>query len=199
MTTKLLTYYTKLFEFGKLEYVTESVKMYDYFQYFLDYNYSSAEELWDYVITTSQAELKSSQAAILLADHVLALFIAKSEQKAAKLITENISIRAAVYQLSPNPHTWFPLTVLVNLIMSGKLVQADEILKPLSRNTAIEGGFGAAMGKVVEAVISQLIAKSAGKPKVEMSKKLSKFLLEYITKLKGASRSLLEQRIKEVS
>jgi hypothetical protein len=200
MNTKLIRYYDKIFEFGRVDPLAEPDKVYDFFDFLLEYNFELAGEIWEYLLESKKTALQSSQVIISLVDKVLILFSQKSEQKTAKLLNENTVIRTAVYQLSADADNEFNLSVICNILLSSKIESSEEFLKALQKNTAMSGGFAGAMRQIVDNVIDSLRIKAAEKnTPVKMQKKLAALLMNYISKTKGAHKAILTQKIKEVT
>lgn len=200
MNTKLIKYYDKIFEFGRVDPLSEPEKVYDFFNYMLDYSFEQAGEIWEYLLESKKSALQSSQVVISLVDKVLLLFAEKSEQKTIKLLIENTVIRTAVYQLSANADSKFTLSIICNILLSSKMDTSEDFLKVLQKNTVIKNGFAGAMKKIINSVIETLRIKAAEKDiPVKMQKKLSTLLLSYVSKIKGAHKAVLTQKIKEVT
>lgn len=200
MNTKLIKYYDEIFDFGKVDPLFQPDKMYDFFTYMLDYSFDQAGEIWEYLLESRKSALQSSQVVISLVDKVLALFAAKSEQKTARLLIENSVIRTAVYQLSSKADSDFNLSVICNILLSSKIEASEDFLKVLQKNTAIKNEFAGAMKKIIDNVIDSLRIKAAEKnTPVKMQKKLATLLMSYVTKIKGPTKAVLTQKIKEVT
>lgn len=200
MNAKLIKYYDEIFDFGKVDPLSQPDKMYDFFTYMLDYSFDQAGEIWEYLLESRKSALQSSQVVISLVDKVLALFAAKSEQKAAKLLIENSVIRTAVYQLSSKADSDFNLSVICNILLGSRIEASEDFLKVLQKNTAIKNEFAGAMKKIIDNVIDSLRIKAAGKnTPVKMQKKLAALLMSYVSKIKGPTKAVLTQKIKEVT
>jgi len=200
MNTKTIKYYDKIFEFGRVDPLSEPDKVYDFFSYMLDYSFDLAGEIWEYLLESKKFALQSSQVIISLVDKVLILFADKSEQKTAKLLSENLVVRTAVYQLSANADSKFTLAVICNILLSSKIETSEDFLKVLQKNTVIKNGFAGAMKEIINSVIETLRIKAAEKNiPVKMQKKLATLLMSYVSKIKGAHKAVLTQKIKEVT
>ena len=149
MNTKTIKYYDKIFEFGRVDPLSEPDKVYDFFSYMLDYSFDLAGEIWEYLLESKKFALQSSQVIISLVDKVLILFADKSEQKTAKLLSENLVVRTAVYQLSANADSKFTLAVICNILLSSKIETSEDFLKVLQKNTVIKNGFAGAMKEII--------------------------------------------------
>ena len=202
MNSKLMKYYETMLNFGKADYVTEPKLLHKFIAYLLDYDYQIAFDMWEYVLIKESDLVSDPKYARSFGDEVLNLFMAKGEPKAVKAINDSLPVRQVIYQYSaaacenPKSQTY---KFLLNMLLTNKLTDADEILKCFVKNTAIAEPYPKTFKKIVDDIIVEILKKAANKSKVEMPRKLAALLKEYITKMKGPEKALLEQKIKEVT
>lgn len=200
MNAKQIKYYDKIFEFGRVDPLSEPEKVYEFFTFMLEHDFEQAGEIWEYLLESKKSALQSSQVVISIVDKVLLLFVEKSAQKTTKLLIENPVIRNAVYQLSANADSEFTLSVVCNILLGGKIETSEDFLKALQKNTALECEFSGVMREIIDNVIEALRTKAAQKnAPVKMQKKLATWLMSYMSKVKGAQKAILAQKIKEVT
>lgn len=167
------------------------------FKSFLNQDYTRAVDLWDYVLATYEDKLTDPKAAQFFGEKLYKLFKAKSAPKAQKLLLDDPYVRRAIFQYGTTVGDGEFFNLVVDLCVMNKTAQVEEIFKCVVRNTNSKQTFGAYMQTVIERLFIEILKRSTSK-RVEMSRKLSALLLNYIAKIKTDERAMLEQRIKEL-
>ncbi|MCL2061294.1 MAG: hypothetical protein FWH03_01535 [Firmicutes bacterium] len=194
MNAKTFKFY-ELFEgFVKLDAAADKMGLSKAFRNFMELDYALASDVWDYAILTREERLvKDERLAEVFGFEVLNQFYAFSSQKCIKSICDTPAIRRAIYQYSKNAGTESALKIFTDLLVTNKLVPAEEVLKCLAKNERIH--YGKTLEIVLKRVFIELLSKNPAK--ISMSKKLYELLLVYVRKIKTDERAVLEQRIKE--
>lgn len=131
---------------------------------------------------------------------VLELSANKNFQKTVKTVSANAALSKAVYFTSSHATDGAALSILIQLMLSQKISEAEEILSLLVKNPNIKTTFGKNMEKIVEKLFFEILKRQGNvSKKVDLSRKLKTLLLTFIAKIKGPEKALLEQRIREIS
>ena len=161
----------------------------------LDYDYAAAVDVWDYLSNAREEKFaandKLSQA---VGFDMFNQFYARASTKCVKTVCDIPAVRRAVFQHSKSACTENSLTMLSDLLISGKLAPAEDILKCLQKSEKTH--YGKTLKAVIERVFADLLKKNPAK--IQMPKALSELLLLYIKKIKTEEKAMLEQRIKEI-
>ena len=188
--------FLELFEgFLKIDIENDKITYAKAVRTLLDFDYAAAVDVWDYLANTREPQfVKNEKLAETVGFDMFNQFYARASSKCMKAVGESPAIRRAVYQYSKNACTENSLTALAELLTSGKLTAAEELIKCLIKNEKTH--YGKTLKNVVERVFIELLKKNPAK--IQMSKNLAELLLTYIHKIKTDERALLEQRIKEI-
>jgi len=181
-------------EFSKIDILENKLALSKSLKSFMTLDYNLAVNVWEFLACAKEHRLaKEEKFAELVGFEFLNLFSANNATKTAKVLADVPSVRRAVYQYSKNAGQEKSLQVLVDYLVAGKVLVADEIFKVLAKNQRIH--YGQAMKRVLERVFIELLKKNPSK--IEMNKKLADLFLVYIAKVKTEEKAMLEQRIKE--
>ncbi len=199
MTTKELKYLNILKDFFAVpDAVKNESGWRKVMQSALTFDYSSAVLLWEYALGAVDAKMNGEEYARVYADVTESLFEHHNASKFSKTLIESVPVRTAVYRYSRTAFTR-PETVgyLSALLVSGKIADADEIVKCAVRNTAAKATFGKFMLDATSRAIIELVKKSSGKS--VMSRRLPAFLNDAAKNIKTGEGAVIIQRIKELS
>lgn len=168
-----------------------------YFGDLLKLDYSLAEDLWEFMLIRSDADLKNPAVTSLYIERLYNLFAAANAAKAIKTVVDRPVILRAVFRFSPAVADGELFMLPVNLIASNKTDSADAILKQVMQNDAMKPTFGEYMVDFLDRLFIELTKKDAQR-RVKLSNKQSQLLLSTVQKVKGDERAMLVQRVKEV-
>ena len=160
-------------------------------------DFTTAFEMWEYVLSLHQSELSRAEIAENLEDRVFEMFTGVSETKTRALLVESLPLIKLVYGNAVTAGTGVNLTFVVNLILSSKVESAEEILRAMKSNSAKGFDYGDTMRRIVDLTFTTYCAREDVK-KASLNRKQSALLLEYVGKIKGPNKMLLTQRIKEL-
>ena len=91
---------------------------------------------------------------------------------------------------------WLNDFMVLSLIFSSKITEAEEILRNIKNNPT--GDFGDRMKSVVDATFELSMGKT-GTKKATLNHKQTILLFDFVSKMKtGATKNLLTQRLKEL-
>jgi hypothetical protein len=158
-------------------------------------DFSTAFEVWEFVLHFSGKDLANLSTAQNIETKVFENFVAQSETKTRQLLASSDPLIRLIYGACATSVTGVNLTTLVSFILSAKLDVADVALAGVRSNPT--GDFGERMRIIVDTVF-KTYCESKGVKKCELTRKQSALLLEYISKIKGPIKMLLTQRIKEL-
>jgi hypothetical protein len=160
--------------------------------------------VWEYLIKTHHnTYVKDKTLSQFLGDDVLKLFYNNSVSKTINAITDPDipDITEFVFEYNPMVTSGIVLQLVLESTTSSnsdKQSLAHIYLSHISRNRNVN--FGDYLKIVTEHAIDQHIRKLSTKSKnMPFPRKQATLLLQYIDKVKGAQKSLLTQRIKEIS
>lgn len=195
MNSKQLKFLQTFSSLSNVNVLDDKKAFYQCIKTFLDIDYQMAVDVWEYIsITYENDMIATKDNSAILASGVFDLFYEKSSVKCAKAINELMPIRKAVYQYSPDCNNGGSFNILVDLLLSNKTTEAEEIFKFLVKNERIH--YGKMFKAALERLFIEILKKNPAK-KIEMSRKLTDLLLRYIAKIKTEEKALLEQRVRE--
>lgn len=199
MTGKQLKFLKQFASLSRADAVTDEKALTDNMKAFLELDYALALDVWEFLTIDKEGTLADDKdVAAVFADKLYKMFAAKSAARAVKAVTELPSVRKAVFQYSPSACKGVFFNIAVDFAVAAKVPVCDEILKCVSKNTAMDMTFGQYMKALVERMFIEILKKSADK-KIVLSKKMQALLLSHISKIKTEERPLLEQRLREIS
>lgn len=196
MNAKQIKQYELLSEFFAAD-ILKQAAVDKYFGAMLKLDYSFAEDLWEYMLIRCDADLKNPAVAALYIDRVFELFFAAAAQKATKTIMDRAVITRAVFGFSPSAAGGQMFDIPIALLSANKVDAADSALKFVAKNDAMKVSFGKYMIKFLDQFFIEMTKKSAQR-KVELNRKQSTLLMDYVQKVKGDEKAMLVQRVKEI-
>ena len=196
MNAKQVKYFEIISEFFASD-ILKPAAVDKYFGALLKHDYAASEELWEFMLIKNESNIKNPVIASLYIDNVYALFYASNSAKTLKTVTDNATIKRAVFQYSPIASEGELFMLPINLLLANKIDAVDDILKLVSKNEVMKQSFGEYMIKFLDKYFIEMMKKDAQR-RVKLSTKLSSFLLSVVQKVKGDERSMLVQRVKEV-
>jgi hypothetical protein len=162
----------------------------------LDFGYGI--DVWEYYARAYDDTIAANLAlSTYFGNDLLAVFYEQSPPKTIATLTDVDSIAKLVLCHNPLVQSGLVLDIVLSSISGGKLELAEFCLSHLQKNTHIQ--FDAYIKTVVEHMIRDAIRKAEGNRKVQLPKKQTALLLSFIQRLRGQNKSMLEQRIKEVT
>lgn len=195
MNAKQIKFYETVHGFFSLDMGAKSIDK--YFGAMLKLDYTSAEDLWEYMLTCREKELSDGAFTKLYVDKVFSLFFASSASRTLKTIVDRPVISNAVFRYSPSVTDGELFALPINLLVSNKADIVDGILKLVAKNEAMGVSFGEYMIKFLDRFFIEVMKKNTQR-KVELNRKQSTLLLSTVQKVKGDERAMLVQRVKEV-
>ncbi|MCH5160837.1 MAG: hypothetical protein J1G04_02290 [Clostridiales bacterium] len=196
MNTKTVKFYEIVSEFFASD-ILKKAAVDKYFGAMLKHDYSSAEDLWEFMLIRNDADLKNSAVAALYVDRAFELFYGAAEQRALKTVVDRPVVMRAVFSFSPSITDGELFALPVNLLVSGKTDTVDAIFKLIAKNEAMKPSFGQYMINFLDRFFIEMMKKSTQR-KVKLSTKQSSLLLSTVQKVKGDEKAMLVQRVKEV-
>ena len=199
MNAKQLKFLKQFASLARVDVITDEKALLAAMKDFLELDYQSALDVWEYLTIDKEGTLaEDGKVAEVFADKIYALLLKKNALKTTKAVNDLPSIRRAVFQYSPTADKGAFFDIAVDLSVNAKVAAVDEILKCTVKNTAMESTFGQYMKHLIERLFIELLKKSPTK-QIVLNKKMTAMLLSHIAKIKTEERSLLEQRIREIS
>ena len=195
MNAKQIKFYETVHGFFSSDMGAKSIDK--YFGAMLKLDYTSAEDLWEYMLTCREKELSDGAFTKLYVDKVFSLFFASSASRTLKTIVDRPVISNAVFRYSPSVTDGELFALPINLLVSNKADIVDGLLKLVAKNEAMGVSFGEYMIKFLDRFFIEVMKKNAQR-KVELNRKQSTLLLSTVQKVKGDERAMLVQRVKEV-
>ena len=159
-------------------------------------DFQTAFEMWEFMLAENQQRLGDSAVCVNLEEKPFGMFNRISESRTRQMLTESLPLIRLIYGQSLSSVAGTNLIFLINLILSGKLDSADEILRCIKLNTT--GKFSDRMRTIVDSLFREYCIRNSVKVPV-LSRKQSALLLGYVDKVTGPNKKLLTQRIKEVT
>ncbi|MDR3022013.1 MAG: hypothetical protein LBU60_05015 [Clostridiales bacterium] len=156
-------------------------------------------DIWEYLsITNEEAYTKNVAMSEFLGNRVLELFFSFSSQKTIYAVESIDAIAKFVFCYNPHADKGIPLDIVLNALVTNKIDLANFVLSNVQKNNRVS--FDNYLKTIVEHCIVVHIKKLDKSTKnMPFPKKQANLLLEYIAKVRGPNRALLEQRLKEVS
>jgi|GEM_PF-949016 len=195
MTAKELKKYNLIITLGYAE--LESAQLPTLFGELAANDFTTAFEMWVYMMTTSSTRLNEKAISENLEQSVWNALSNQSEAKFKLHFGESPTAQKLVYQNCATAVQNGNQSFLVNLILASKIDAAGEILKFISANRTQNFDYGSKMKTIIEDVFSTYCAKH-GTAVPSLNRKQTMLLLEYALKIKGPNKNLLVQRIKEL-
>jgi len=197
MNPKTAKFYDTLFAFAKTDYLNDSASLKKTFNAMLDYSYEAAVEFWEYLIAKN--DMDKPVPALVLGNNVFELFWARNQAKALKTLFEYSVFMSAYFRTNPIADKR-PCEMILGFILSGKLAPAEAALSYLSKNTSADKPYPEMLRGIIDGAIARALSKAGGEEgAVILNKKQHSFLKTIVTKLKGADRQLLEQKLVELA
>ena len=168
-----------------------------YFNELLKLDYAAAEDLWEYLLTVRDKELKDASVSALYADGIFELFLSSNQSRALKTVIDRPVISRAVFSFSAHAAEGELFALPVNLLVSGKADAVDAVFKLVGKNEVMGVSFGGYMVKFLDRFFIEMMKKSSQR-RVELNRKQSALLLATVQRVKGDERAMLIQRVKEV-
>ncbi|MCH5164834.1 MAG: hypothetical protein J1G01_00335 [Clostridiales bacterium] len=196
MNSKQLKHYEILNEFFTSDFLKQAA-VDKYFGAMLKLDYTYAEDLWEYMLIRSDADLKNIAVAKLYVQHVFELFLSNASAKVLKTVTDRAVIQRALFEFSPTADEGEAFDIPVNLLVANKVDLVDSILKHVSKNSMMNASFGSYMIKFLDKFFIEMMKKNPQR-KVELNRKQSALLMSTVQKVKGDEKAMLVQRVKEV-
>ncbi|WP_438847930.1 hypothetical protein [Anaerocaecibacter muris] len=196
MNAKQIKHYEILSEFFNSD-ILKQAAVDKYFGALLKLDYAFAEDLWEFMLIRSDADLKNIAVARLYIDRAFELFYAANAPKALKTVVDRAVVQRAVFGFSPSAADGELFNLPVNLLVANKTETVDAILKNVAKNEAMGASYGEYMIKFLDKFFIEMMKKNAQR-KVELNRKQSALLMSLVQKVKGDERAMLVQRVKEV-
>jgi len=160
-------------------------------------DFTRACEMWEYMMVTYSSNLEDAMVADNLETKVFEALSGRSDAKLRLYLAESAPLLKAIYTSSATAATGGNLTYLSGLILNSKIDAASEILKLVSVNKNNNIEYGERMRAILDEVFNTYCAKNNTKVP-SLNRKQGMMLLEFALKIKGPTKNLLVQRIKEI-
>jgi len=160
-------------------------------------DFGAALEMWEYMLTTHIDALTDVSTSMNLELNVFATLLSLSETKLKQLLPESPPLVKLIYGNSATSCMGANLSFLANQVLSSKIEVADEILRGVSVNKNNNIEYGERMRAVMEEVFNTYCQKNNVRVP-SLNRKQTMLLLEYCLKIKGPTKNVLVQRIKEL-
>ena len=194
MNTKQIKFYQLYEKLCKFDYMSDITIVAKFFDNVLALDFGYAIEMWEYFSTVYESAItKDTKLSKFFSDDLLNTFYKADSKKAIKLILENGVISSAIYQFGTLDSIAFDY--LIELLVTGKVEYADYLLKFVIKNNNLD--FGPIFKKIVTKMLDDITAKTKQPPKI--NRKMDAMLTGYINKIKTDEKSLLKQRLLELS
>ena len=199
MTSKQLKFYQLLKQINTLNIFSDNAKLMESIKQAIALDYNAAVEIWEFLIIENESSLlKDLPLATIIGDKIAGIFRDASESRYIKTVVESPVICRAVYQYNPVCFAKSEVNAeIASLMLAGKEDVISAVMGCFIKNSSNKITYGEFMKSLVEKIFIESLKKSAN-GKVNLSKKLTAILLEYINKIKTSEKALLTQRIKEV-
>ena len=161
-------------------------------------DFTRAFEMWEYMMVTYSCELEDMLVAEKLERRVFEVLSERSEPKLKQLLADATPLLKAIYTSSATAATGGNLAYLCGLIMNSKIDAATEILKMVASNKNTNIEYGERMRAILDETFAMYCAKNNTKVP-SLNRKQGMMLLEFALKIKGPTKNLLVQRIKELN
>jgi len=196
MNQKQAKFYDSLLAFGKSDYLKDDAALNRVFSFLIDYSYDTAAEFWEYLISKNKMETKP--AAEKIGNDVFEVFAARNLTKAMRMLFDSNLFMAAYFTYNPDAYKG-PCDMILNLLISNKLTQAEMGLTYLAKNTASDRSYPEMLRKIIDGAIARALSKADGEGAVNLHKKQHALMKSFVLKLKGPDKPLLEQKLKELA
>jgi len=194
MNSKELRKYSLIIQIGNTDPSTPHVL--PLFEELAVNDFETAFEMWEFYMSTHVNMLSNEQVSINLERGIFNILKNRSESKMRQLLSESAPLLKLIYNTAKTSATDSNLAYLSSLVVASKVDEAGEILKLVVTNKNTD--FASRMTAILDDVFVALTKKS-GSNVPSLNRKQQMFLLEYALKVKGPSKNVLVQRIKEVS
>jgi len=158
-------------------------------------DFQTGFEMWEYVMSMHADKLSREQFALNLEREVFNAMLARSESRTKQLLGESMPLLKLIYNQSATSASAGNLSYLTSLVVANKLDDAGEIMKFIVTNKSTD--FSDRMRIILDDVF-EASCKKSGSRVPSLNRKQQMFLLEYALKVKGPSKNVLAQRIKEL-
>ncbi len=187
--------FLQVFEsFAKTSYLTDLESLKKYIKSFAAVDFNYAVNIWEY-IAVNETALSSPVKGAFLSDVIFTALCDIAPAKTLKALSDNSILRRTAYQYSAAALSDARFTAFTDAILSSKFDAADDIIRILQKNTVLS--FGEYMKKSIDRIIVELLKKNP--KKIEMSRKLNEYLNSAVKKIKTDERTMLEQRLREIT
>ena len=197
MNVKIFKFYQTIFDSAKDGSYKNPEEAGKFWRKVLACDFEIASELWEFLIGYCGDNMPAERLHVFLGEPALKAFYEHNKAKTVRLICDREAVNTLLYAVSPINAGFLSLEILVGLIVSQKLEDAEILLKPLGKNI-FDKTYGQILKEIVESVFVELLKKDGSAKKVNMPKKTATFLLGYIDKIKTPEKAILQQRIKEI-
>ncbi|MCL2851156.1 MAG: hypothetical protein FWE01_02220 [Firmicutes bacterium] len=195
MNAKELKKYELIVKVGATEIQDENLA--SYLAELAVVDYQTAFEMWEYLLTTHVSRLSDVVISHNIETKVFEVMQRISDAKLRQLLGSNPTILKLVYSSCATAGVGGNLAYLSSLVLASKIDAADEILKLLAANKNNNMDFGDRMKLLIDDVFNTYCSKNNTKVP-NLNRKQIMLLLEHTLKVKGANKTLLTQRIKEL-
>lgn len=159
---------------------------------------NEAFSMWEYLLIRQEKKLTEPKSIEMLITRPLEFLNGKSN-RTPKMVLDTPMFLKALYFYNPSPAGDIPLDIAIYGLMAGKYKESEEIFKHLQKNTASGKTYGENMRIIIEKLFFEILKKKGGaSKKADLPKKLYDLLNQYIKKISGPEKALLEQRLREV-
>ncbi|MCL2755565.1 MAG: hypothetical protein FWE45_00755 [Firmicutes bacterium] len=193
MNAKELKKYNLVIQIGNTD--PSSPQMVALFAELSGNDFQTAFEMWEYVMSLHADKLSREQFALNLEREIFNSMMVRSESRTKQLLGESMPLLKLIYNQSATSATAGNLAYLTSLVVASKLDDAGEIMKFIVTNKSTD--FAERMRAILDDVF-EASCKKSGLRVPSLNRKQQMFLLEYALKVKGPSKNVLAQRIKEL-
>ena len=165
------------------------------FEELLGNDYQIAFDMWEYTLSKYQTDLADPKFCMIYEQNLFKMFSLAGDTKFRTCLCESLPMLKLVYGQCTSAGTGHNLAFIVNLVLSNKIEDADEILRAMKNNANID--FNERLKDVVDKVFLEYCARNDVRVPV-LNKKQKTLLMDYISKIKNPNKALLTQRIKEL-
>lgn len=200
MDSKVSGFYNAFYDFSRENIVEKSDAILPFFKTVLKIDFDAFTNCWEFFLVKHEKLLSKPEFNKIFTYDILNIACEKNYQKTVKSILGVPVISKALYFFSEYSATGNAFEILESLLLTQKVTDAEVLMKHLQKNTTVKTGFGENMVQLVEKLFFDILKKQGNvSKKVELPRKLRTLLTDYIAKIKGPERALLEQRIREIS
>jgi len=159
-------------------------------------DFTRACEMWEYMLVTYSSQLEDDLIAENLETRAFSALAERSEPKLKLYLGEATPLLKAIYTSSATACTDGNLAYLCGLVLNSKIDAATEILRMVVANKKID--YAERMRAILDEVFNMYCAKNNTKVP-SLNRKQGMMLLEFALKVKGPTKNVLVQRIKEIN